>query len=61
MLCVKQLELLYGNLIMMVYYLKYKVSSLPQYIYWDGKLLASAPNLLSTLLNDYKQVYGLCG
>ena len=36
MLCVKQLALLYGNLIMMVY-VKYKVSSLPQYIYWDGK------------------------
>ena len=41
MRCVKQLALLYGNLIMMVY-VKYKVSSLPQYIYWDGKLLASA-------------------
>ena len=48
MRCIKQLALLYGNLIMMVYYVKYKVSSLPQYIYWDGKLLAS---LLPTFLN----------
>ena len=58
MLCIKQLALLYGNLIMMVYYyVKYKVSSLPHYIYWDGKLLASAHNLLSTLLTGLWAVW----